>query len=183
VSSIPFYESVLSSLFSKLLNDATLSARGQSIMLTSKSLASIMGPLASGFVFPKGVIYVEMMMGVLWFSVYLLLVIAWKSMDVENLPSDVPKSDAKVERKANDTDNSTDGEVHWQRGSPVGKRFSFTMAMGEGEFTLDLGTDTDKGESSYSHADLEDDEEEELETENLKLMTPTKNSSHINMYT
>lgn len=84
VCSIPFYESVLGSLFSKLLNDPSLNARGQSVMATSKSVGSILGPLVSGLIFPKGVIFVEGLMGVLWFLVYLLLIFAWRSMDVSN---------------------------------------------------------------------------------------------------
>lgn len=82
VSSIPFYESVLGSLFSKLLNDPALNARGQSVMATSKAVGSILGPLVSGFVFPYGPVYVEGLMGMLWFLVYVLLVIAWSSMEV-----------------------------------------------------------------------------------------------------
>ena len=76
VSSIPFYESVLGSLFSKLLHDRSLEGRGQSVMGAAKNIGAVLGPFTSTAIFPTSVAYILLLMGLMWFVVYCFLVIA-----------------------------------------------------------------------------------------------------------
>lgn len=112
VSSIPFYESVLGSLFSKLLDNPQLDGRGQSIMTSTKALASIFGPIVSTAIFKthKGFAYVELMMGIMWFIVFVMLMLSWRSMYVLRSIGIVVAEDSRL-FKSNSRNTQAEDEV------------------------------------------------------------------------
>jgi len=136
VSSIPFYESVLGSLFSKLLDTPALDGRGQSIMASTKATASIFGPIVGAAIFRvnKGFAYVELMMGIMWFVVFVMLVISWKNMYVIRIGSVViDEEKSKLVLAKSQTAFSTQGADHEDEISEVsldsesGKAYKVTM--------------------------------------------------------
>lgn len=84
ISSIAFYQSVLASLFSKLLDDASLDGRGQSVMSSGNALGAILGPLVSMVALPLSILYVPAIMGGLWVVVLFLLLISWHRMYIRH---------------------------------------------------------------------------------------------------
>jgi len=82
VSAIAFYQTVLGSLFSKLLDDPPLEGRGQSVMGSASAAGAIAGPLVSTLLLPYGILYVPAVVGVLWGFVLFLLLLSWHKMYV-----------------------------------------------------------------------------------------------------
>lgn len=83
IAAIAFYQSILGSLFSKLLNDKALDGRGQSMLSGASSLGSILGPLASTAVINSSLLFVPAIMGGLWSIVLCLLIASWDYMYVD----------------------------------------------------------------------------------------------------
>eukprot|EP01126_Amoeba_proteus_P059408 TRINITY_DN7757_c0_g2_i4.p1 TRINITY_DN7757_c0_g2~~TRINITY_DN7757_c0_g2_i4.p1 ORF type:complete len:273 (+),score=48.44 TRINITY_DN7757_c0_g2_i4:898-1716(+) len=83
IAAIAFYQSILGSLFSKLLNNASLDGRGQSILSGASALGSILGPLVSTSVMHESLLYIPSIMGTLWSVVLFLLIASWDLMFVE----------------------------------------------------------------------------------------------------
>eukprot|EP01127_Copromyxa_protea_P012427 TRINITY_DN3258_c0_g1_i1.p1 TRINITY_DN3258_c0_g1~~TRINITY_DN3258_c0_g1_i1.p1 ORF type:complete len:489 (-),score=88.86 TRINITY_DN3258_c0_g1_i1:71-1537(-) len=83
IAAIAFYQSILGSLFSKLLNDKALDGRGQSMLSGASSLGSILGPLASTAAIKSNLLFVPSIMGGLWSIVLCLLIASWDYMYVD----------------------------------------------------------------------------------------------------
>lgn len=84
ISAIAFYQTVLASLFSKLLDDPSLDGRGQSVMSSANALGAILGPLVSMLTLPLSILYVPAIMGGLWVIVLFLLLISWHRMYIRH---------------------------------------------------------------------------------------------------
>jgi len=82
VAAIAFYQTVLGSLFSKLLDDPPLEGRGQSVMGSSSAAGAIIGPIVSTLILPHGILYVPSVVGLLWGFVLFLLLLSWHKMYV-----------------------------------------------------------------------------------------------------
>jgi MFS family permease len=82
VAAIAFYQTVLGSLFSKLLDDPPLEGRGQSVMSSSSAAGAIVGPIVSTVLLPHGILYVPAVVGLLWGFVLFMLLLAWHKMYV-----------------------------------------------------------------------------------------------------
>jgi len=82
VAAIAFYQTVLGSLFSKLLDDPPLEGRGQSVMGSSSAAGAIVGPIVSTVILPHGILYVPAVVGLLWGFVLFLLLLSWHKMYV-----------------------------------------------------------------------------------------------------
>lgn len=84
ISAIAFYQTVLASLFSKLLDDASLDGRGQSVMSSANALGAILGPIVSTAMLQLSILYVPAIMGGLWVIVLFLLLISWHRMYIRH---------------------------------------------------------------------------------------------------
>jgi len=89
IAAIAFYQSILGSLFSKLLNDKALDGRGQSVLSGASSLGSILGPLASTAAMNSNLLFIPAIMGGLWSVVLFFLIASWDYMKVENITEEV----------------------------------------------------------------------------------------------
>jgi len=96
VAAIAFYQTVLGSLFSKLLDDPPLEGRGQSVMGSASAAGAIVGPIISTILLPHGILYVPAVVGVMWGFVLFLLLISWHKMYVhEPIVAEVEADETK----------------------------------------------------------------------------------------
>jgi len=93
VAAIAFYQTVLGSLFSKLLDDPPLEGRGQSIMASASAAGAIAGPLVSTMLLPHGILYVPAAVGIMWGLVLFLLLLSWQRMFVHTPIIGIEKED------------------------------------------------------------------------------------------
>eukprot|EP01126_Amoeba_proteus_P033731 TRINITY_DN3323_c0_g3_i6.p1 TRINITY_DN3323_c0_g3~~TRINITY_DN3323_c0_g3_i6.p1 ORF type:complete len:492 (-),score=65.09 TRINITY_DN3323_c0_g3_i6:129-1604(-) len=148
ISAIAFYQSILGSLFSKLLNNKALDGRGQSLMSGASALGSILGPLTSMAVMDISLLYIPSIMGCLWSTVLFLLISSWDFMYVEaqtkvldsngdtSLIDEDTSSKEALLTTANNNNSSSNSNTTVNNNDGGGNKVSrgFVLASGDSEF-------------------------------------------------